>query len=522
MAKASRGGALRPVVRWLLRRSQQPKRPARPLSPEAARVVQLDAATTKRHLYRSIDALRDEQPIYSANVTITPGQRRTLLWTLAAIALGLVLLTKLVLWLLVGVSIMLYSVILVYRVLLFRRSLQADIVHTVTDEHARAVPDAELPVYTVLIPAYREPEVIAGLIANIVALEYPPSRLDVKLLIEHDDPETLDAIHACEPPPHITVVLIPPSEPRTKPKAVNFGLCLAEGELVTIYDAEDRPEPLQLRRSAVAFTRVEPNVVCLQAALAYFNADQNIITRWFESEYLCWFQFFLPGLAARSAPIPLGGTSNHIRREALDLAGGWDAFNVTEDADLGVRLHRMGYRCAVLDSVTLEEATSDFVNWARQRSRWQKGYLQTWLVHMRDPRRLRRELGWSGFVNFNLLLGGTPVLALLNPIFWALTCLWFVTYSQHISALFPAVLYYPALLCWAGGNALIAYLNLLTVQLTRKPQLAFAALISPIYWLMMSVAAYKALYQLIRKPSHWEKTTHGMSTNSAERVHAAA
>jgi cellulose synthase/poly-beta-1,6-N-acetylglucosamine synthase-like glycosyltransferase len=498
--------------RQLLARLRKPKAllPAPPSATAGATVVVLDQATTDAYLYQSIEALQVEQPDYCADRTVTREQRLVLLVALAVTVLGVAFVTRWTLMVLIGISTYLYNGILVYRVLLFRRSLNARVLFSVSDEDARAVPTEQLPIYTVLIPAYREPEVIARLIADVLALEYPRSRLDVKLLIEQDDPETLSAIHACAPPPHVTVVLIPPVGPRTKPKAVNFGLCLAKGSIVTIFDAEDRPEPLQLRRAAVAFSRAEPQVVCLQASLAYYNADQNIITRWFEGEYLSWFRFFLPGLAAAGAPIPLGGTSNHIRREALELAGGWDPFNVTEDADLGLRLHRMGFRCGVLDSVTEEEATSDFVNWIRQRSRWHKGYLQTWLVHMRHPRLLRRELGWSGFINVNLFVGGTPLLALLNPVFWTLTVLWFLTTSAHITALFPPVIYYPALVCWVLGNTAVAYLNILSVQLSRQPRLALAALISPLYWVMMSGAAFKAIWQLFRRPSLWEKTTHGM------------
>ncbi len=509
----------------LLHRARQP-RPVRQRSLPRARVVVLEGAHAERVISRSVDGLRNEQPQFSASVTATGRQRRALVAVAVLLALGLVLDARVTAIVLVGLATYLYAAILVYRVVLFRRSLRSSVLHTVTDEQARAVPDEALPVYTVLIPAYREPEVIARLVRDITALEYPPSRLDVKLLIEHDDLDTLDAVHHADPPQHITVVVVPESEPRTKPKAVNVGLCLAEGSLVTIYDAEDRPEPLQLRRAAVAFARADTELVCLQASLAYYNADQNIITRWFEAEYLSWFRFFLPGLSSSNAPIPLGGTSNHLRREALERAGGWDPFNVTEDADLGIRLARMGYRCGVLDSVTLEEATSDFVNWARQRSRWQKGYLQTWLVHLRHPRQLRRELGWTGFLHVNLFIGGTPLLALLNPVFWALTLLWFVTTSERITAVFPGPVYYPALLCWAVGNLLIAYLSLLSVQLARRPSLAVAALLSPLYWVMMSVAAYKAFWQLFRNPSHWEKTTHGLheddpETPSPERVRVA-
>ena len=489
-----------------------------PTATSGATVVVLDEATTADYLYRSIESLQVEQPEYSADRTVSREQRLVLLVTAGVTLLGVAFATRWTLMILIALCTFLYTGILVHRILLFRRSLGARVLYSVSDEDARAVPTSELPVYTVLIPAYREPEVITRLIADILAMEYPRSRLDVKLLIEQDDPETLAAIHACAPPPHVTVVLVPPVGPRTKPKAVNFGLCLAQGDVVTIFDAEDRPEPLQLRRAAVAFTRADPKVVCLQASLAYYNADQNIITRWFEGEYLSWFRFFLPGLAAAGAPIPLGGTSNHIRREALELAGGWDPYNVTEDADLGIRLHRMGFRCGVLDSVTEEEATSDFVNWVRQRSRWHKGYLQTWLVHMRHPRQLRRELGWSGFINVNLFIGGTPLLALLNPVFWTLTVLWFLTTSAHITALFPPVIYYPALICWVLGNTAVAYLNLLSVQLSRQPRLALAALISPLYWVMMSGAAFKAMWQLFRHPSLWEKTTHGMHEPEAVSV----
>ena len=204
-------------------------------------------------------------------------------------------------------------------------------------------------------------------------------------------------------------MFVPPAEPRTKPKALNFGLTLARGQLIAVYDAEDDPESLQLRRAVVAMRRLGPEVGCLQAKLSYNNPEQNLITRWFTLEYAMWFTFFLPGLASMGAPIPLGGTSNHFRRGVLRALGGWDPYNVTEDADLGIRMYREGYRVRVLESNTLEEANSDFVNWVKQRSRWYKGYLQTFLVHMRSPRQLRREMGWKGTAHFCVFVGGTPV-----------------------------------------------------------------------------------------------------------------
>jgi cellulose synthase/poly-beta-1,6-N-acetylglucosamine synthase-like glycosyltransferase len=516
--------AARDAYLRLLEKANEPRpvRRQRGSRTAGAMVVQLDTMTTDRFLARSIDDLQDRMPLLSAHRTVTDDQRDAF-WLLGALLLlALALFPRATAIVLVAFATILYSALLTYRIALFRRSVVSGAMLVVTDDEARAVPATELPIYTVLIPAYREPEVIARLLADVTALEYPARLLDVKLLIEEDDPETLAAVHAASPPAYVTVVLVPALGPRTKPKAVNYGLCISRGEIVTIFDAEDRPEPLQLRRAAVAFSRADERVVCLQARLAYFNAPQNLITRWFQVEYDGWFRFLLPGLADRDVPIPLGGTSNHIRRRALEEVGAWDPWNVTEDADLGIRLHRLGYRCGVLESVTHEEATSDFVNWARQRSRWHKGYLQTWLVHMRHPIELYREIGLRGFLNFNCFIGGTPIMALLNPIFWALTVAWFVTSSSHIAALFPTVIYYPALVCWVLGNVAVAYLNLLTVSMTKQPHLALAALLSPLYWVMMSVAAYKAAFQLFSNPSLWEKTTHGMSAVIGEVGHEAA
>jgi glycosyltransferase XagB len=398
-----------------------------------------------------------------------------------------------------------------YRVLLFRKSIGSGAVLRVTDAEARAVPDDALPVYTVLVPAYREPEVVANLLANLGRLEYPAAKLDVKLLLEADDDATLAAVADLGDLPFLELVLVPPSEPRTKPKALNYGLTLARGEVVTVYDAEDDPDPLQLRRAVVALGWAGPRVACVQAQLAYGNAEQNLITKWFTAEYVMWFTLFLPGLSELGAPIPLGGTSNHFRRDVLEHLRGWDPYNVTEDADLGVRIARAGYEVRVLDSVTLEEANSDFVNWAKQRSRWYKGYLQTWLVHLRAPGRTRRELGTGSFLQYNLFVGGTPLLALANPVFWLMTLVWFVGHPVAMRELFPAPVYYAGLLAWAFGNFSVVYLMVVSVRRARRPELLVTALVAPLYWIMMSIAAVKAAIQLLVAPSFWEKTTHGLT-----------
>lgn len=455
------------------------------------------------------DGVGSVPPEMSAATTVTRSQRRVLLIAAAVFGLCLILRPQATLIAAIAGATVLYLAIFVQRIRIFARALgQPDIV-SVSDDDARAIPASRLPIYTVLVPAYREPEVIERLLTSLAALEYPRHRLDIKLLLEQDDPDTYAAAIAARPGPHVEIIRVPPTGPRTKPKACVVGLARAKGRFVTIFDAEDRPEPLQLRRAVVAFDR-RPDLACVQAKLSYHNAGQNLITRWFTAEYAMWFGQFLPGLAAQGAPVPLGGTSNHLRKAALDEVGGWDPYNVTEDADLGIRLHRQGFRTGVLDSITLEEANSDFVNWVKQRSRWYKGYLQTWLIHLRDPRRLWRELGPRGFVGFNLFVGGTPLVALINPIFWVMTGIWFLAKPEFVQALFPAWLYYTSLLCLVAGNFLFVYGAMVSVRATGRPDLVLASMLVPIYWLMMSVAAIKALVQLVSAPSFWEKTTHGL------------
>lgn len=413
---------------------------------------------------------------------------------------------------LVALLITAYTATLVHRLELMRRALRADATIYIDDAEALAVPDDDLPVYTVLVPAYREPEIIGAVVGSMSALDYPTDRLEVLLLLEEDDEETIAAARqACRSTP-VRVVLVPAGEPRTKPKACNYGLMIATGEFVTIYDAEDHPEPLQLRKAVLAFRRAGRKVACLQARLSYHNADQNLLTRWFTLEYDTWFRWLLPGLVATGAPIPLGGTSNHIRGDVLRQVGAWDPYNVTEDADLGLRLARHGWSVAVLGSTTYEEANSDFVNWVKQRSRWYKGYFQTFLVHSRSPMRTYRELGARGMLGFVLFVGGTPALAMLNPIFWGMTALWWLDRPSFVARLFPAELYYIGMACWIVGGLALLYSGVAIARVSGKPHLVLSALLVPLYWAMMSLAAMKAFVQLVLQPSYWEKTTHGLST----------
>lgn len=380
-----------------------------------------------------------------------------------------------------------------------------------------SVAERDLPVITILLPVHREAEGLAMLARSIGALDYPRDKLDIKLLLEADDRETIEEAERLRLDDVFELVVIPVGEPRTKPKACNFGLYLARGDLTVIYDAEDEPEPDQLRKAAAAFASGDERLACMQARLNYYDADENWLTRLFAIEYALWFDTFLPALEKLEMPIPLGGTSNVFRTRILREVGGWDPHNVTEDADLGLRLARWGYRTEVLDSTTFEEANSDVRNWIRQRSRWMKGYMQTWLVHMREPAAFLRVAGWRGFLATQLFIAGNFVSALINPFLWAVFVYWLLTRSEAVASFFPGPLLSLNLFALLFGNFLFVYLGVIAPLKRGWAELAPSALLAPIYWWITSVAAYKALWQLLTRPSFWEKTRHVVSHGAREK-----
>ncbi|MDQ6791734.1 MAG: glycosyltransferase [Candidatus Dormibacteraeota bacterium] len=369
--------------------------------------------------------------------------------------------------------------------------------------------DVELPVFTILVPLYHEAPVVAQLVDGIAKLDYPHARLDVKLLLEEDDFETQEALEVLTLPSCFEGVVVPDVGPPGKPRACNEGLRQARGDYLVIYDAEDRPEPDQLRKVVAAFETTSTDVVCLQAKLNYFNREQNLLTRWFTAEYSMWFDLLLPGLRSLDIAIPLGGTSNFFVTDRLRELGGWDAYNVTEDADLGLRLHEYGWRTAILDSTTYEEASSRSYNWIRQRSRWIKGYLHTYLIHTRHPLRTYRAVGGKAFIAFHLFFAGAVAIPLINPIYWAMTVLWYVAHPAIITALFPAPVFYIGTLALFLGNLAFALTHVWGAVARGNHSDVKWALLSPIYWLMISLAAWRGLIQLLYQPHHWEKTEHG-------------
>ena len=496
-----------------------------PLRPVLATDTDIDGAiqaiTATAHGEAAASRLMRNMPEESAHQVLSGRQR---LFFAALLVIGLASLVAWPIPTLVAfnvVSILFYMSFSIYRFRLTYHSFGHQAELPISDSEVEQLDERTLPVYTILVPLYREVAVLPHLMRAIDALDYPAARLDVKLLLEEDDEETLVALRALDPPPHFKILVVPDVGPRTKPKACNYGLSQARGEYTVIYDAEDAPEADQLKKIVVAFSKAREEVACIQCKLNYYNQRQNLLTRWFTCEYSMWFDLLLPGLDASGAPIPLGGTSNHFKTEQLIELGAWDPFNVTEDADLGVRLHKSGHQTAIIDSTTYEEANSYVGNWTRQRSRWVKGYIQTWLVQMRHPIRLLRQIGLRRWISFHLTVGGTPAIFLLNPIYWALTTAWLLTEAGVIKATFPGLLYYVAGLGLYVGNFLFAYMSAAGASRRGYHDLVKFALLAPLYWVLMSIGAWKGFIQLFTKPFYWEKTVHGLHLDRDGRAAAA-
>lgn len=450
-------------------------------------------------------------PEYSASIVFSKGQ---------VLAMGIFFYLSLFL---IYLDIISYFVFLIFVVQIFYVSSvffkfvislagsKSEKYQFITDEEVKNLHENDLPVYTVLVPVYKEPEVIGVLIDSLKKIDYPQNKLDVIILLEEDDHETYEAAKAQKPPVNWRFIIVPSSLPKTKPKACNYGLFFARGKYLTIYDAEDIPEPDQLKKAVIAFKKAGKNYVCFQSALNYFNKDENLLTKMFTLEYSYWFDYLLPGLYNLKLPIPLGGTSNHFDVEKLREIGAWDPFNTTEDADLGVRAFARGYKVGVINSTTYEEANSKTRNWIKQRSRWIKGYMQTWLVHARNSRRLYKILGLKGFIAFHLLIGGTPFVFLINPIMLLIFVFWLLTQTKVLDVFFPPAVLYVSLINLLLGNFIGIYLNMLAVFRRQYYELLPYAILNPLYWMLHSIASYKALYELFTKPFYWQKTQHGIT-----------
>ena len=381
--------------------------------------------------------------------------------------------------------------------------------------HGRAVPTglAALPRISVMVPMFHEPDIAPRLVARLSQLDYPRELLDILLVVEEVDTITRAALARADLPDWMRIVTVPDGPLRTKPRALNFALNFCKGSIVGVWDAEDRPEARQLRIIAAHFAQAPPEVACLQGRLDYYNPRVNWLSRCFTIEYAAWFRAMLPGLARLGLVIPLGGTTLFFRRSALEQLGGWDAHNVTEDADLGVRLARRGWRTELADTTTHEEANCRPLPWVRQRSRWLKGYAMTWGVHMRDPLRLWHELGPRRFLAFQVQFLGTLSQYLLAPMLWTF---WFAVFGLGHPLVGASGLL-------GGGTGLIALSLLMAaseainvaVNLWATRGQAHRGLwpwvpTMNLYFPLGALAGWKAIYEVATCPFYWDKTTHGL------------
>ncbi len=368
---------------------------------------------------------------------------------------------------------------------------------------APSIPETELPLYTVLVPLFREANMLAPLAQALGRLDYPKDKLDIKFVVEEDDAPTIAAARAIQSQGPFEIVAVPAGHPRTKPRACNYALHFARGAFTVIFDAEDRPEPDQLRKAVQAFAGNPASLACLQARLNFYNASENWLTKLFALDYALWFDMLLPALDRLGVPMPLGGTSNHFRTDILRELGGWDPFNVTEDADLGIRIAQLGRRVAMLDSTTFEEAPNRLDVWLKQRSRWMKGYMQTWLVHTRRPLALARSAGLKGFLAFHFFIGGSVAAALAAPLLWLTFAISLFTEQATARDV--------SLSSLAAGNLLLTALAIASPFRRGRRELAPYGLSVAVYWSMISAAAWRGLAQLATNPFLWEKTAHGIS-----------
>jgi cellulose synthase/poly-beta-1,6-N-acetylglucosamine synthase-like glycosyltransferase len=464
-----------------------------------------------KYVKSAVYELFKRDPSSSAYTTFSSGQLVFLFILFGIVAIGLMLYFKNTSIIINVIISFFFLIAILFKLFLALVGSRFELHQAVTRDDLKKLNEDDLPVYTILLPVYKEDKLIKKLIWNLQAIDYPREKLDIKLLIEEDDDKTLNAVRNLDFPAIFEVIVVPFHMPKTKPKACNYGLHFARGKYLTIYDAEDIPDIDQLKKVVSMFNKLPSNYICIQSALNYYNRNENFLTRMFTLEYSYWFDYLLPGLDTLDIPIPLGGTSNHFKLENLIELGAWDPFNVTEDADLGVRAYAKGYKIAVVNSTTYEEANNEPINWIRQRSRWIKGYMQTYLVHMRNPVALWKKLGWRGFLGFSFFIGATPLTFLIYPFLLAIFISYVVFDLSSIRTLFPDWVLFMSIFNLMVGNILMIYINMMAVFKRRFYELILFSIANPIYWLMHSIAAFKGLYQLIVKPFYWEKTEHGLS-----------
>ena len=367
---------------------------------------------------------------------------------------------------------------------------------------------ARLPTVSIIVALYREGDIAGRLVKRLEKLDYPHDLLDVILAVEADDTVTFNALSRADLPLWMRVITVPDGQLRTKPRALNVALDHCRGSIVGVYDAEDAPDPDQIRKVVTRFHMRGPDVACLQGILDFYNPHTNWLSRCFTIEYATWFRLMLPGLQRLGVAIPLGGTTLFFRRDVLEKLGGWDAHNVTEDADLGIRLARHGYRTELIETTTGEEANCRAMPWVKQRSRWLKGYMITYGVHMRDPVLLWRQLGPRKFAGFQILFLCTLSQALLVPVLWSFWALP-LGLPHPVGDLLPGSLINATFWLFLITEAVTIAMGMFALRRTdHKLSLLWVPTLH-VYYPLAALASYKALWELVKNPFYWDKTSHG-------------
>lgn len=368
-----------------------------------------------------------------------------------------------------------------------------------------------LPRVSVMVPLLHEQDIAGALIKRLEKLTYPKSLLDIVLVLEATDEVTRATLARTVLPSWITVIEVPDADGlTTKPRALNYALDFCRGSIIGVWDAEDAPEPDQIEKVVTRFNEAPENVVCLQGILDYYNPKENWISRCFTIEYATWWRLILPGIAKLGLVLPLGGTTLFFKREPLEKLGRWDAHNVTEDADLGVRLARHGYVTELIPTVTYEEANCRPWRWVRQRSRWLKGFMITYIVHMKDPIKLIRDLGFMRFMGLQMIFLATFSQFALAPVLWSF---WVTLFgiSHPVHTVLGDTATTALIVLFFTSELLNITMAMVAVSGRHHRHLMKWVLTTPLYFTLGALAAYKAIYEMIVTPFYWDKTQHGMT-----------
>lgn len=458
-------------------------------------------------LSQSIHNLCDALPYYSAKRTFVGWQLLALTTTFIAIS-----------WLIYtgnqsALLIVMMFLSIFYTASILLRGLLLASFRPISNQKRKIIPidDTELPTYSVLVALYKEANQVEALTQSLWKLDWPKHKLDIKLICEADDYETIEVILDAKLPECFELIQVTPAYPRTKPKALNYALPLCRGEYLVLYDAEDHPSPGQLKEAYAKFLSEDEKLACLQAPLHIHNHTQSWLSAMYAIEYVTLFNGILPVLAKWNVPIPLGGTSNHFKTKILKSVGAWDPYNVTEDADLGVRLFREGYRCSTITEPTYEEAPPDFIPWIKQRTRWLKGWMQTVLVHSRNPLHSLNDMGLKNTLAFHLLLTSLIVSALIHPIFLGIIIWQLIALGAPTSFDVDNILVATSIFNLVGGYTTYGLLALAVLKTSRYNNSIKLLFTLPFYWILISIAGWRAFVHLIVKPHEWEKTPHGLA-----------